>query len=202
MTLESWLLRATHNLAPSSAEQVRREIQQHYSSAIESGAGPQEAVASLGTPEDANRQYRKVLLTVSEAKLLNAGAGETRFLCRNAELRWGIRAFPFFLVTGAVFAHNLGQDRLMGIFLAGALAAAIVFVAPMLPIYTPGRAQIYRWVKWFAMATVLSIGFAPRIGKLAWMLPTVVWPMLWTEWSRHQIRKKLPAGQWPKHLYL
>jgi len=78
MTLESWLERATFWLAPASAEKVREEIREHFESAFEAErergvsrySAEQTAVKSLGSPAAANRQYRKVLLTVSEAKML------------------------------------------------------------------------------------------------------------------------------------
>ena len=78
MTLESWLERATFWLAPASAEKVREEIREHYESAFEAERergvsrynAERAAVKTLGSPAVANRQYRKVLLTANEAKML------------------------------------------------------------------------------------------------------------------------------------
>jgi hypothetical protein len=78
MTLESWLERATRTLAPASTEKVRTEIRDHYESAFEAelarGASRENAervaVESLGSAAAANREYRKVLLTAPEAKML------------------------------------------------------------------------------------------------------------------------------------
>ncbi len=66
--LEQWLSEATRGLSPESAERVRDEIQQHYDSACQAGldAGC-DAIAALGSPREANRAYRKVLLTEQEA---------------------------------------------------------------------------------------------------------------------------------------
>lgn len=201
MTLEQWLDVATRTLSAESAARARAEIQEHYNAARESGASHDHAVASLGSPDAAHRQYRKVLLTASEDKILRAGSGEARFICRNAELRWGFRALPFFLVSGAVFAYNLGWDSLAGSALAFAVAFTVLFTVPMLPVYTPRRAQVYRSVKWLALMIALCVTLIPR-ANLVWMLPALVWPMAWTEWSRQQIRNKLPVERWPKHLYL
>src|ERR1700758_103163 len=76
--LDSWLNRATRHLSKDSVAQVRAEILEHYESArdaaIGSGATADEAdrsaIAALGDAKIANCQYRNVMLTSSEAKLL------------------------------------------------------------------------------------------------------------------------------------
>jgi hypothetical protein len=66
--LEQWLSEATRGLSPESAGRVREEIQQHYDSACEAGEEVGcAALAALGSPREANRAYRKVLLTEQEA---------------------------------------------------------------------------------------------------------------------------------------
>lgn len=66
--LEQWLSEATRGLSPESAERVREEIQQHYDSACDArGDAGCDAIAALGSPREANRAYRKVLLTEWEA---------------------------------------------------------------------------------------------------------------------------------------
>ncbi|HEY4087665.1 MAG TPA: hypothetical protein VGM43_17115 [Bryobacteraceae bacterium] len=62
--LEQWLSEATRGLSPESAGRVREEIQEHYDSACDAGG---DAIAALGSPREANRAYRKVLLTEREA---------------------------------------------------------------------------------------------------------------------------------------
>ena len=66
MTLEQWLTIATRNLAQSSVERVRSEIQQHVEEAQANGDDP---IRALGDPRAANREYRKVLLTTTEAAI-------------------------------------------------------------------------------------------------------------------------------------
>ena len=86
--LDSWLRQATRHLAKDSAAQVRMEIQQHYESArdaaIHAGATAVEAARSaliaLGDARTANRQYRHVLLTSAEPRMLRDGNWEARIV--------------------------------------------------------------------------------------------------------------------------
>jgi len=79
--LDNWLRQAARTLASDSAARVRTEIQEHYESAREAamsgGAAADEADGlALGAPGDArtaNCQYRRVLLTSAEARLLRKG---------------------------------------------------------------------------------------------------------------------------------
>src|SRR5882724_848375 len=93
--LDIWLKQATRHLAQASAAQVRGEIQEHYESAREaamsSGASADEAdrlaVAALGDSQVANCQYRNVLLTSAEARLLREGNWEARAVCSRPWLK-------------------------------------------------------------------------------------------------------------------
>jgi hypothetical protein len=79
--LETWIKQATRHLSAQSVARVRREIQDHYESAREAaiagGARANEAERSalkaLGDARTANCQYRNVLLTSAEARLLGEG---------------------------------------------------------------------------------------------------------------------------------
>ena len=81
--LDSWLNQATRHLSVDSAAQVRTEIREHYESAWEAAVGGgapadeagRSALAALGDAKAANRQYRKVLLTSSEARMLRDASG-------------------------------------------------------------------------------------------------------------------------------
>jgi hypothetical protein len=81
------------------------------------------------------------------------------------------------------------------------LLYAIVFLS--LPtfslIYTPQRSQWYRYAKWALLLALMAVQLR---SKMAWMIPVVGWSFYWSELQRHAIRRKLPVGQWPKHLYL
>lgn len=87
--LDSWLEQATRCLSRDSVAQVRSEIREHYESAretaISGGATADEAdrlaVCALGDAKTANRQYRNVLLTASEARMLREANWEARAVC-------------------------------------------------------------------------------------------------------------------------
>ncbi|HEX3743746.1 MAG TPA: hypothetical protein VHW09_07445 [Bryobacteraceae bacterium] len=205
--LDRWMKLATRHLSRSSADQVRTEIAQHYESALEAamerGARGDDAdlaaVASLGDARVANRQYRKVLLTSAEARLLREGQREARTVCSyRLVLRWiplaGLIAVTVLFLTGrADFARTL---------LAASLAFGLMFVAPALPIYTQSRSRIVRIVKWVLLAAMPLLAFWPDIRQFSWLLIACLWPIAWVEWTRVSLRRKLPVAQWPKHLYL
>ena len=87
--LDGWLEQATRRLSKNSAAQVRAEIQEHYASsredAISGGATADEAdrlaVSALGDAKVANREYRNVLLTAGEARMLRDARWEARAVC-------------------------------------------------------------------------------------------------------------------------
>ena len=84
--LDSWLKQATRHLSKDSAVQVRTEIEEHYESAREaaiSGGATIDgahrlALTALGNAKTANCQYRHVLLTSAEARMLRDGEWEAR----------------------------------------------------------------------------------------------------------------------------
>ncbi len=101
--LEIWLKQATKSLSRDSANQVRTEIQEHWKSseedALRGGASAEEAgrlaLKSLGDPKKANCEYRKVMLTSAEARILRTGNGEARAFCSVPAAKW------IFLVAAA-----------------------------------------------------------------------------------------------------
>jgi len=46
------------------------------------------------------------------------------------------------------------------------------------------------------------MAFGPDALKFSWLLIASSWPVVWVEWTRNSIRRKLPVARWPKHLYL
>jgi hypothetical protein len=211
--LDSWLNQATRRLSRDSTAQVRAEIQEHFESAREdavaSGATPDEAqrlaLAALGDAKTANSQYRHVLLTCAEARLLGEGNWEARIVCSRLWLRWLLLVVPVgFLLVGAGFfaAGALPAARVM---LAGGIWMSLLFAAPLLPVYTPARSRIFRRVKWALMLALfftLFLSFGPQALKMSWLATSCLWPMAWVEWTRVSIRRKLPVARWPKQLYL
>src|SRR5436309_664777 len=100
--LDSWLKQATRNLSKTSAAQVGTEIGEHYESTREAAMGggataeqaDELALTALGDAKTANRQYRQVLLTSAEARLLREGNWESRAICSHRLLKSMLLAIP------------------------------------------------------------------------------------------------------------
>jgi hypothetical protein len=208
--LNSWLEKATHCLSKDSALKVRMEIEEHYElareTAIGRGAGPEEAsriaLRELGDAREANHAYRKVLLTSAEAALLRESNFEARAICSNPWLKWTALTLPGALLLASVAAllfHN--PEVAMGSLLAG-LLMALTFIVPFLPVYTRERGRIVRGVRWALLVCAMALLFGKDASHWSWLLASCFWPMIWTEWRRISIRRKLPVAEWPKQLYL
>ena len=210
--LESWLTQATRCLSKDSIAQVRSEIQEHYESAraaaLSGGATIDEveadrlAVADLGDARIANCQYRKVLLTSSEARMLREGNWEARAICSRAWLQWLLLAMPVAALFAATALFLTGASSLAWTLLAGGIGIGFLFAAPFLPVYTPARGRVFRGVKWVVLLAILRLAFGPDTLKWSWLLFSSLWPMFWIERTRVSIRRKLPVADWPKQLYL
>lgn len=208
--IDTWLKTATRHLSKDSAARVRIEIQDHYESereaAVNRGVTAEEAqqlaVMALGDADAANRQYRKVLLTSAEARMLRESNWEARAFCSRPWLKWLLVALPIAVLLLASTLFLTGATAVARILLAGGIGISFVFAAPLLPVYSPSRARIFRWVKWTAFIGSLMVAFGPDTLKLAWLLASCLWPLVWIEATRASIRRKLPVTQWPKQLYL
>jgi hypothetical protein len=205
--LETWVRQAACGLSRDSAARVRMEILEHYESARESaraagadaGEADRAAVASLGSARMANRQYREVLLTVSEARLLGSARWESRAVCARPWLKRLIPVPVAGLLAGVWFGVT-GETYLARLLLVGMSGLALLFAA-FLPIYTPARGRVFRYARWAWLAAVLVLASGPSVEN-SWMLPVLGWPMIWIEWMQSALRRKLPVAQWPKQLYL
>ena len=208
--LNAWLEQATRRLSKDSTAQVRSEIQAHYESAreaaISDGASDEEAdrlaVTALGDAKVANCQYRKVLLTSAEAKILRNGNWEARAVCSRPWLRLLLLATSVAVLSAAVALVGRGSDTLPWALFTGGVGIGLVFAAPLLPVYTPARARVFRCVKWIVLASTLALAFGPNAFKSSWLLISCMWPVIWIEGTRTSIRRKLPVADWPKELYL
>lgn len=208
--LDSWLRQATRRLSNESAAQVRTEIQEHYESARETamsgGTTAEEAdriaVTALGDAKAANRQYRNVLLTSAEVKVLRDAQWEARAVCSRPWLKWLILAIPVAALLASAALFLTGAIPLSRMLLAGAVATGILLGAPFLPIYTLSRGRVFRVVKWVVLIGALVLAFGPDALKMSWLLFSCLWPMAWIEWTRISIRRKLRVAEWPKQLYL
>jgi hypothetical protein len=208
--LDGWLEQATRRLAKSSAAQVRSEIREHYEAAREAamngGATAEEsdrlAIAALGDPRTANCQYRKVLLTATEARLLDQGNAEARLVCGRPSVRWLMRAIPVAALTASWALYLGGSIELARVLLAAGLGMGLIFLAPFFPIYTPARGRVFRVIKWVGVAGMLVLAFGSDALQWSWLLASCLAPMAGIEITRASIRRKLPVERWPRQLYL
>jgi Ca2+/Na+ antiporter len=208
--LYSWLDQATRRLSRDSAAQVRAEIQAHYESAREAAmshgatadAADQQAIAALGDARAANCQYRKVLLTAAEARMLRQGNREARAICSRVWLKSTLVALSFAGLIAAEIFFLRGATEIARILLVSGLALGMLFTAPMFPVYTPSRSRIYRVAKWLAIVAMLTLVFGSDALKMSWLLISCLCPMIWIESTRAAIRRKLRVADWPKQLYL
>ena len=228
--LDNWLARATRQLSADSTAQVRAEIAQHYDSAREdalaSGTSAEEAdrsaVAALGDPNSANSQYRDVLLTRSEARLLRSSACEAKFfsstplrkrllilvpavaaMCAAAAYAVVTLTAPFVIPFTASAGINATATLVARVAIGATILTGIVLAVPLLPIYTPVRARYYRAAKWLTVITLSVLLYDPvHIREWLWLMLNTFSIVAWIEIKRMSIRRKIPAAQWPRHLYL
>lgn len=204
--LESWLARASRGLSKDSAARVRAEIQEHFEAAREAamrdGVAVEEAegaaLAALGDAKAANRQYRRVLLTAEEARMLSACNWEARVVCAHSWVKW-VPVVALLAATAFLFAGATDVARMLFIAAAG---MGVLFTASFLPVYTPSRARIFRVVKWAILSGAFVLAFGEDALKFSWLLLSCMWPLVWIEWTRASIRRKLRVEDWPKQLYL
>ena len=208
--LDTWIKRATRHLSKESIAQVRIEIQEHHElareAAMQDGASADEAdrlaITALGDPKLANREYRKVLLTSSEARTLSQGSREVQAVCSRPWLRRLMQGLSITVLLAAIATFLMSGAKTGWPVLFGGVTIALLFVAPFLPIYTPSRARIVRCLRLVFVLGTLAVTFGPDALKWSWLLISCLWPLVWTEWVRASIRRKLPVAQWPKQLYL
>jgi hypothetical protein len=208
--LQNWLKLATRHLSKDSAAQVRREIQEHYELTRESGIGNGEseseasrlALVALGDPNAANREYCKVLLTSAEARALREVRWEAQVVCARPWMTGLLLGLPLIALIAAATFFVIGNTVLARDLLVAGIGMGILFLAPFLPIYTPLRGRVFRGVKWIVLIGLLGFAFGSEWLRWSWLLASSLWPMLWIEWTRISLRRKLPVEQWPKQLYL
>jgi hypothetical protein len=160
------------------------------------------ALSSPGNPGVVNRQYRRILLTSAEDRMLRDGNREALAVCSRPWLKWMLLAVPLAALSAAPVLFLNGAVEGARALLSGGTALGVFFAAPLLPIYTPPRARVYRVVKWVALIGVFILVVGSYTLKYMWLLASCAWIPVWTEWTRSPIRRKLPVTEWPKHLYL
>lgn len=198
--LEIWLKQATRHLSNDSGARVRTEILEHFELAREaamsagstSEAADRIAVTVLGDARIANRQYRDVLLTSDEARLLG-----TDVVCAIPWLKGLMLAMPAaLLMVSLAFLLEGNPDKAKGL-LEGAIGVAVWTLTPFLPIYTPWRARFVRFLRWAVLLTAMGM-----VSHWSWLFISCLWPVISLELTKISIRRKTPLAQWPKQLYL
>lgn len=193
--LEQWLSVATRGLCDSAADRVRAEIGEHYASALElagtAGVDPldaeRRAVAALGSPKIANRQYRRVLLTEGEANLLRSLTSWW------ASWGWLLMGIPLLLVAVALRSSAM-------IYVPAMLLIEGVFRT--IPFRSIRAGSIVRGVRWgvltigLTMMVVSHVGAGPGIG----MVGCIAFFILHREYTFSVLRRKVPVEQWPRWL--
>lgn len=208
--LDRWLQQATRSLSKDSAAQVRMEIQEHYQSAreaaISGGASQDEAnrmaLTALGDAKTANKEYLRVLLTASEARLLREGNREAWVVCSTSWLQRLLLGMALIALLAAGALLQTGWTAPGRIALALGLGIGFTTLAPRLPVYTPSRARVFRYVRWIVQVGLLLLAFGPGAMRMSWLIILCVWQLMWVEWKRASIRRKLPVADWPRQLYL
>jgi len=204
--LETWLATATRGLSNDSAAQVTTEIREHYDLAREeflaSGASMDHAeyaaIAALGEAKSANREYRRVLLTASEAALLDVLRADAvpRQLCPR-RISIGKRIANILLLEALLGAAFITWKEPTSAYFR--LPLAILFLGQWLPITTPRQGGIYRWTKWTLL--LLGTALAAWTGVNYSLFGGAFAVLAYSEYQRASIRRKLPVSQWPKKLY-
>ncbi len=208
--LDGWLAQATRHLSKDSVARVRTEIQEHFEAAREAamsnGATADEAersaLAALGDAKAANCQYRRVLLTTGEARMLRESNWEARIVCSRPLVTRLLLAMPVACMSAAAALFLSGEISLARVLLAAGVGMGLLFGAPLLPIYTPSRSRVFRYMKWAVLLATLVLAFGPDALKMSWLLITCLWFLVKVESTRVSIRRKLPVSEWPKQLYL
>ena len=205
--IDLWLNRATSRLSADSAAQVASEIRAHYDSARESalaaGATASDAdaaaLAALGDPVAANREYRKVLLTKSEARVLRQGVWESGAFCAR---RRALLSVPGIALLASAALMVTGHPAFARDLLIVGTGVALLLLLPFLPLYTASRSRWGRYAKWILLAALPVAVLGSDSVRYCGLLFACAWPIFHVERTRESIRRKLPIARWPKHLYL
>ncbi len=181
-SLEQWLAGATRGLSAESAARIRAEIQQHYDSACEAG---DDAIAALGDPRAANRAYRKVLLTESEAMLAPVLTQPKRSL--RSVLVIGLLASLWLL-------SPVRPDPGSWPVLAAILSLTAVYWLYPAKTLERSRAWVFIHGIWTVLVVAISVWY--RGWMYALFLGAVCFWVGWvSSYRRFSIFRKLAAGQ-------
>ena len=123
--------------------------------------------------------------------------------------RWTLRDVVALVVTaivlGVVFylwgwAVQL-LSRILGDVVAG-LFYGVWFWAGLILAYAIRKSGAALLGVGLVLTGAFALVFPPFALKWSWLIASCLWPVVWIEWTRISIRRKLPVSQWPKQLYL
>ena len=198
--VEQWLSVATRGLCASAAERVHAEIGDHYQSALESAQAAgldvveaeRSAVAALGHAKAANREYRRVLLTKGEDRLLRWAISEEKYLGGPSRSRTA-------LMLAALATHVIISiwKPALTYFEVALFLELIIF--PTLHARSIGAGRIIRAMRW----GVLAVGGTMTIlsGRHAPIVVCLLLQFAYIEYKHFILRYKLPVDKWPKRFY-
>ena len=209
-TFDGWLEQATRGRASESADRVRTENQERYeaarAAAISQGYDPATAadigIAALGDPEAANFNYFCSLLTARETRVLRRGVQEWKFISSHSWFRLLLLSTAAVACVGAAELFVIGRNLPGRLLLAFGIGGGIPLLISTLPVYTPSRGPIFRIVKWVAQILSLMLAFGPGGLAIYWLVALCVCQLIWSEYIRRSIRRKLPVIHWPRQLYV
>lgn len=185
--LEQWLSIATRGLSPESTARVRAEIEEHSGSAIASGVSETDAVVALGDPKAANGEYRKVLLTDTEAAVAPA-------LLRPKALTVGsvLMEIAIFGAFFWIFARGRYGASVLPILIASCSEAPLRWVLTAYKFDDRVlRYASYANVLLVALVAWWSLGWSSAI-MVGVIRVAVIWAL---NRPRASIQRKLDAGQ-------
>lgn len=196
-SLDQWLSVAASGLSEDSIAKVRVEIEEHYGSAIASGATDEEAVVALGDAKAANRQYTKVLLTAREATMLALMEGKIPSGLTPSRVTAG-KVLAGILLVEAIAGILAGMKINTGWRYFGVALLVMMALQSVLPLQTVKRARAFRWAKW----VVLLVASIPLFALYWWAPICALVVLMYGDYRRMVLRRKLPMERWPKKLYV
>jgi hypothetical protein len=194
MTIDQWIAIATSKLAPESAEQVRREIGEHYHCALAAGAWD---IASLGDPRKANREYRKVLLTAAEARFVER---PQRIVPPGSWRWWGMAVLG--LLTDLAWASRWPSSGPYLVWRAWPLGALLLlqYLGPLLRIRTPARLRIWHWVRVAGFAVAMLLLITVWDGSIFGLMTQFLVVVSFLG-APATLRRKFPVDKWPSEWF-
>jgi hypothetical protein len=183
--LEQWLAEATRDLSPESAARVRAEIQEHSDSARESG---EDAIAALGDPRTANREYRKALLTETEAMM--APVLTQKRAPSNQSRLFGL------LILAAIYRTSWGKDQGPGFWPVQIVIFSALPLTWLLPQTAQQETRLFIYLHGARNLVVVAVVWWYQGWAIALMLGAMCFALdYFASYKRMLVFRKLDAGQ-------